>query len=215
MRTLYHIRNSPYSRRARLALAHKGLACELKEVRETPSFADEARGLVALKTFPVLKDGEHAMADSTAIMRWLDAAYPSAPRLWPEGDDAFLALEVTSLVDAALTGIVNSGVWYYPLREHAAWGTVTGEILGRVQRSLDAVAARLGSLRRPTIAASGWSAADMCLYTAVTWFEGMPERAKVSPNIAQILAVGGWTAPAPLRIWADAHRHRPDVVALG
>src|SRR5580692_1629886 len=56
MRTLYHFRLSPYSRRARLALAHKGLDCELRDARENPALLEEARALVPFRTVPVLVD---------------------------------------------------------------------------------------------------------------------------------------------------------------
>lgn len=44
MRTLYH------SRRVRLALAHKGLDVELRECRDDPAFAREARALAPFRT---------------------------------------------------------------------------------------------------------------------------------------------------------------------
>ena len=93
MRTLYHFQYSPFSRRTRLALAHKGLDCELREPRETPAFLEEARKLVPFRTIPVLVDGGQAMGDSTAIVHWLDRAYASGPRLWPTGEDAAEAFQ--------------------------------------------------------------------------------------------------------------------------
>jgi glutathione S-transferase len=215
MRTLYHFQYSPFSRRVRLALAHKGLDCELRDGREKPELLEEARRLVPIKTLPILVEDGRALADSTAITRWLDAEYPSAPRLWPGGEDALAALEVTTLVDVALNAIVDVGTRYFSLRESPAWKSVTGEMLGRVQRALDGLAERIGALERPTVARSGWSVADMWLFTAVAWCAGMPERANQSPNIAQILAVGGWTLPGALSKWADAQRGRADVRAMG
>ncbi|MGA7121845.1 MAG: glutathione S-transferase [Polyangiaceae bacterium] len=215
MRTLYHFRQSPFSRRTRLALAHKGLDVTLRDARETPEWLDEARRLVPLKTVPVLVDGERALGDSNAIAHWLERAYPDAPRLWP--DDAggvFAAYETTTLVDLALTAATDLGTRYFPLRDHRAWAQVTGETLARARLALDALASRASSLGRSTIARSGWSAADMWLFTAVTWFEGLPTRAETNTNIAQVLTLG-LTLPRALSGWADAHRDRADVVALG
>jgi glutathione S-transferase len=212
MRTLYHFRYSPYSRRTRLALAHKGLDCELREARENPAWLDEARKLNPLKTFPVLVDGERAIGDSGAIVHWLDRAYPSVTPLWPAGDDAFVAFQVANLVDVALGHVIDVGTRYYPLRGDAAWNGVKTEMLGRAQRALDGLAEL--SRGRRTIAAGGWSAADIWLYTAVVWIENMPKRAPASPNITQILSLGGWTLPRALSAWADDHRGRPDVAAL-
>lgn len=216
MPTLYHFEHSPFSRRTRLALAHKGLNPELREARSRPEWLDEARSHVPHKTIPVLVDGQHALGDSTAITRWLDAAYPDGPRIWPvDPEGAFATVKVAAWVDVALNGLVDLGTRYFPLREHPAWSAVAGEVTARVQRALDALAERVRGLGRTTIAESGWGAGDMWLYTAVAWMQGMPARAGHSPNIAQILTVGGWTLPEALGRWADGHRGRADVRALG
>jgi glutathione S-transferase len=213
MRTLYHFPHSPFSRRTRLALAHKGLACELRDAREQPAFRDEARGLVAFRTIPVLVDGGRAMGDSTAIVHWLDNAYPGAPRLWPNGDDAADALQVAALVDVVLNGVVDVGTRYYALRGDAAWDGVKSEILGRAVRAAQALATRTAEVRRSTIASVGWSAADMWLLTMTLWFEGLPARAATNQLVAQVLGLG-FELPAALSRWADAHRDRGDVRAL-
>jgi glutathione S-transferase len=213
MRVLYHFRMSPFSRRTRLALAHKRLGAELRDGRDKPEWVEEARRLVPQRTLPVLADGGHALADSSAIVHWLDKAYPDAPRLWPDGDDALRVLEVAALVDLVLNTTVDLATRYFPLSQDPAWGRVKGEMLGRAQRAFEALAARAASLGRPTIAATGWSAADMWLYTAVIWFEGMPARAPTNQNIAQALGLG-LTVPGALSQWADAHRDRADVLGL-
>jgi glutathione S-transferase len=214
MRILYHFHHSPFSRRTRLALAHKGLDVELRDGRERPAWREEAHRLVPLRTLPVLVDGARALGDSNAIVRWLDSAYPRAPRIWPDGEAASDVLEVATLVDLVLGITVDAGTRYFALRQDPAWGSVKGEMVGRAQRAFDALAAHASSLSRPTIAESGWSAGDMWLFTAVAWFEGMPARAASAPNIAQILTLG-LTLPAALSTWADAHRERADVRGLG
>jgi glutathione S-transferase len=214
VRTLYHFTHSPFARRVRLALAHKGLDVELREGRDNPAWMAEARRLVPLKTLPVLVDGAQVLGDSTAITRWLDLAYPQLPRIWLEGSDALLTLEITTLVDVALTHITDVGTRYYPLRTSPAWEGVKSEMLGRAQRALDALSGRVQALNRPTIASLGWSAADMWLYTACAWIEGMPARVSTSQNIAQIVEVGGWQLPDAVRNWAQMHRNRTDVLAL-
>jgi glutathione S-transferase len=214
MRLLYHFEHSPFSRRTRLALAHKRLDVELREGRERPEWREEAQRLVPLRTLPVLADGARALGDSNAIAHWLDAMYPHTPRLWPEGEDAYGALEVASLVDAALNTAVDVGTRYFALREDTAWHQVTGTMLARAQRAFDGLEERVSALGRPTIAASGWSAADMWLFTAVAWVEGLPGRVETSQNAAQIVTLG-LKMPRALSKWADAHRDRADVRALG
>jgi len=214
MRTLYHYPQSPFSRRTRLALAHKGLDCELRDARANQAFVEEARKLVPFRTIPVLVDGGHAMGDSTAIVHWLDRAYPGAPRLWPGGEDSADAFQVAALVDIVLNGVVDAGTRYYPLRNDAAWPGVKTEMVGRAQMAANALGERASSLGRPTVAKDGWSAADIWLTTLVLWFESMPARAATAANIRQIIELG-FELPRALSTWADAHRGREDVKALG
>ena len=72
MPTLYHFPPSPFSRRVRLALAHKGISVELKNGREDPVFMTEALHHSPLGTMPVLVDGDVTLGDSLAILQWLD-----------------------------------------------------------------------------------------------------------------------------------------------
>jgi glutathione S-transferase len=214
MRTLYHFTYSPYSRRTRLALAHKGLDIELREGRDDPARLDEARRLVPFRTIPVLVDGGRAMGDSVAIAHWLDQAYPQAPRLWPGGDDALDALQTVAVVDVALDNVVNLGTRYYALHDSPAWNEVKEEVAGRARSALDALADRVSRLERPTVCKSGWSFADMALYTLVAWFEGLPGRAAGNARITQVLGLG-IAVPGALSAWARPHRQREDVRALG
>lgn len=63
-------------------------------------------------------------------------------------------------------------------------------------------------------AKDGWSAADIWLLTMVMWFESMPARVATAANIRQIVELG-FELPRALSRWADAHRGREDVKALG
>ncbi|PTL82306.1 glutathione S-transferase family protein [Vitiosangium sp. GDMCC 1.1324] len=215
MRILFHIQASPFARRTRLALAHKGLTVELRDVRTHPEYFEESRRLSPLKTIPVLveEDGR-VLGDSTAISHYLDRAYPSAPRLWPsESDDAHAVFEVTSLVDVALERILDLGLRYHALHTSDAWSAVKAETMERAQRALDALGQRVSALSRPTIARSGWSAADMWLFAAEQWLATVPQRAARFPVAAQVVSLG-WRLPPELSRWADQHRDRPDVRAL-
>jgi glutathione S-transferase len=211
---LYHYQYSPFSRRTRLALAHKGLTAELHEGRTDPASHEAVRRLVPFRTIPVLVDGTHAMGDSTAIAHWLDASYPQAPRLWPAGDDSADVFQVAALVDVFLDNVIDVGTRYYPLRGDPAWDAVKTEMLGRAKDAADALARRTSSLGRPTIAQSGWCAADMWLLTMVLWVESWPGRAATAKNIAQLVTLG-IELPGALSKWADGHRSRDDVKALG
>jgi glutathione S-transferase len=214
VRVLYHFKMSPFSRRARLALAHKGLDCELRDARDNPEWRKEAAKSAALRTVPVLIDGDVTLGDSTAITRWLDAAYPSPTPIWPNAKDWPNVLRVTALVDVALDNIINVGTRFYSLRGDATWHGVTREFIGRAQDALtelgEMAKGRVGS----TITGAPWCAADMWLYSAVYWLEGLPARVATAPNAAQIMAVGGWKVPEPASQWAAAMSTRDDVKSL-
>jgi len=214
-RRLYHFPQSPFSRRARLALAHKGLDVELIDARSSEEKLAEARSLVPLKTVPVLVEPDgRALGDSGAIARWLDLAYPDAPRIFPlDAGDGRAVLEVTTLVDAALDVVVNTGNRFFSLSDSPAWPTVREEMRDRIQRALDALAARVTKLDRATFAASGWSAAEIWLVTMVVWLQGLPARAPSFPIARQLLTIG-WSVPGPLIELVARHSARPDVRSL-
>ncbi len=215
MKVLYHFLNSPFSRRVRLALAHKGIEVELVEARENPQQHAELKTRAAYVTVPVLvEDDGRALGESGSIVNYLDAAYPERPRLWPQGSDAILAFEVQALVDAALDSLVSSGNRFFKLSGDPAWKDVRAFEVDRVERAFAVLAERVGALGRPTVAASGWSAADIWLYTMVHWLEIMPPRAANHHVSRQILSLG-WTLPPALVDWARQHDARTDVRALG
>jgi glutathione S-transferase len=72
-------RPSPFCWRARLALAHKGLAPEIRAVKFTESdkvaFSGQAK-------VPVLVDGQTVVHDSWSIACHLEESYPDAPSLF-------------------------------------------------------------------------------------------------------------------------------------
>jgi glutathione S-transferase len=72
-------RYSLFSWRTRMALAHKGLACETQPV----CMSDKAAIAFSNgKTVPVIKDGETMVRDSWKIAEYLEDQYPQAPTLF-------------------------------------------------------------------------------------------------------------------------------------
>ncbi len=109
-RTLYDLagadpdlRFSPYCWRARLVLAHKGLAVETVPWRFTEKdiIAFSGQGLV-----PVLVDGETTVADSWAIATYLEERYPDRLSLFggPGG------VAATRFVNAWADTVLNPGI---------------------------------------------------------------------------------------------------------
>jgi glutathione S-transferase len=100
-------RFSPYCWRAKMALAHKGLAVETIPWRFTEK---DAIAFSQQDRVPVLVDGERWINDSWAIAEYLDNAYPDRPSLFggPKGkalarfhanwSDGFLQLGMLKLI---------------------------------------------------------------------------------------------------------------------
>jgi glutathione S-transferase len=211
MRVLYSFPQSVFSRRARLALAHKGLEVDLKDGRENPAFIAEAKKLYPLGTMPVLVDEGRVVGDSTAILHYLDAAYPDRPLLWPKAAaPALEALAIVNAVDHAMNTVVELGTRFYELRTHPAWAEIHREKMERAQGAIDFVATKV---TRPTLAGDAWSAADIVTIAAALWVRAWPARAKATPNIAQVASLG-LRFPAEIDAWAKQHEGRADVRAI-
>jgi glutathione S-transferase len=75
-------RYSLFSWRARMALAHKGLAFETQPVCLVDK---EAIAFSGGKTVPVIKDGETVVRDSWKIAEYLESRYATAPSLFGGG----------------------------------------------------------------------------------------------------------------------------------
>lgn len=211
MRVLYHFAHSVFSRRARLALAHKGLDVELRDARANEAFLAEARAETALRTMPVLIDEGRVVGDSGAIALYLDLAYPDRPALFPRHADAARdALSITTAIDVAMNALVDMGTRNWDLRHDPAWSSVVSERMNRAQLAIDSVAAKA---TRPLLAGSEWSVADIWTLSAVLWVTGMPARAPTAPLVAQILTLG-FRLPEKLVAWAKQHEDRPEVRAI-
>jgi glutathione S-transferase len=208
MRVLYQFPMSVFSRRARLALAHKGIEVELRDARANQGWLEEALRLSPMRTMPVLVDEGRVLGDSGAIAQYLDLAYPDRSALWPRGGEAASeALAITTAVDNAMNALADMGTRNWSLRNDPAWPQVSGERLSRAQASIDAVAAKA---TRPFLVGDAWSVADMWTISAVLWVAGMPARVSTSPQIAQIMTFG-FRMPETLVAWAKQHEDRPDV----
>ena len=208
MRVLYHFLQSVFSRRARLALAHKNIDVELRDGRADERFIEEARRLTPIQTMPVLVDEGHVVADSGAIVQYLDLAYPDRPALWPRTPTgAQEALAITTAIDVAMNALVDMGTRYWPLHEDPAWAAVLGERMMRAQVAIDSVAAKA---TRATLVGDTWSVADIWTLSAARWVSTMPARVDVSPAVRQILTLG-FRLPTALADWAKQHEGRADV----
>ncbi|WP_420547429.1 glutathione S-transferase N-terminal domain-containing protein [Curvivirga sp.] len=71
-------RFSPYCWRVKYAIAHKGITPETDFIRFTEKSAIAHSGS---PTVPVIDDGDTSVSDSFEIAKYLDEAYPDAPKL--------------------------------------------------------------------------------------------------------------------------------------
>lgn len=211
---LYHFSTSPFARRVRLALAHKGCSAELRDPRANPELQPELQRLSPMHTVPVLVDGPRVIVDSTAIVHYLERKHPDPP-IFPPGLTGTFAFELAALADGAIGILADLGARYYTLHDHPSFPKVCELIGGRAQRALDTMADRVLSRGNGVpLCGDTWGWADIVVLTTVTWLEGLPIRAATQPVPKQIVGLG-WKLPAALSEWADQHRSRPDVLALG
>ncbi|HEX9792770.1 MAG TPA: glutathione S-transferase family protein [Planctomycetota bacterium] len=91
---LFEIPPSPNSVKARLALNYKGLPFERRPIDfKAESGRAEIIRLSGQPLTPMLLHGERAVWDSAAILRYLDTAFPSSPRLYSEDVETMYAID--------------------------------------------------------------------------------------------------------------------------
>jgi glutathione S-transferase len=210
---LYHFAKSPFCRRIRLVCAHKSLSLELRDARANTTHLSAVHRLNPLHTVPILVDEDHVIIDSAAISQYLDRKNPEPP-LWPLGLASADAFHLSALADGVINLLNDLGMRYFSLHDHVNFPIVSSMILSRVRRALDQLATDVSGHTLGPLCGEMWSEADMALYTMVEWLEGMPLRAATFPPIRNVVSLG-WSLPEALSRWADQHRQRGDVLALG
>jgi glutathione S-transferase len=100
-------RYSLFSWRARLALAHKGLAFESRPVKVTDKAAIAFSGQ---KRVPILRRGDTVVFDSWRIAEFLEQTYPDRPSLFGGPGGLALARFVNHWTDRALIPAVGPTV---------------------------------------------------------------------------------------------------------
>ncbi|MEJ1158551.1 glutathione S-transferase family protein [Prosthecomicrobium sp. N25] len=132
-------RLSPYCRRIRLALAHKGLPVETVP---TPFTAIPRIAGGGQKTVPVIDDGGRLVRDSWAIAEYLEEAYPDRPSLFggPAGQSAARFVEAwANALLPQISPIVLTDIHALLAPEDQAYFRASRE--ARFGRSLEAVCA--------------------------------------------------------------------------
>ena len=80
---LYNYHRSSASYRVRIALAIKGLEYDYRPVHlaKNEHFSESYAGVSAARLVPLLRDGDHTLTQSLAIIEYLEEAYPQPPLL--------------------------------------------------------------------------------------------------------------------------------------
>ncbi|MBU6261202.1 MAG: glutathione S-transferase N-terminal domain-containing protein, partial [Burkholderiales bacterium] len=80
---LYNYFRSSASYRVRIALALKGLSYDYKTVHLTRNeqFTESFAAVSASRLVPLLRDGDHHLTQSLAIIEYLDETHPQPPLL--------------------------------------------------------------------------------------------------------------------------------------
>lgn len=101
MLELYQFEASAYSEKVRLVLDYKQLPYEAVEV--TPGVGQiDVYQMSGQRQLPVLKDGTEVIPDSTAIVRYLDQAYPERPVIPTDPKQKGLCLALEDWADESL-----------------------------------------------------------------------------------------------------------------
>jgi glutathione S-transferase len=207
MLTLYYGSGSPYAWRVNLALEHKALPYERKvlsfaqgDLKKPEYLALNPRGKV-----PVLVDGDFVLYESSAIMEYLDEAYPAqGQRLYP-GDPQRRALQRRVILET------ND---YFEKAADPLWTQAFGR--KPEERDLAVVAAgRVAARAELDRIASGFAgdyfggsapgAADFCVYTML----GFVRRCELKvPEVAFADLIGpqygAWMARIEALPYSDA-----------
>ena len=191
-------RPSPFSWRARFALAHKGLEAAHVAVRFDE--VDAIRRVSGQHMVPVLVDGDQIVSDSWRIASYLEAAYPDRPSLFGGSTGESLARFVNLWCDEALHPTIrrlvmpdfleclheNDRAYFRRTREEAL-GIRLDEIPKEWPRWQAAFDAALTPVRRllaeqPFLSGEAPAYADYILFGTVQWFRlGIP-RDLLSPD---------------------------------
>lgn len=111
MAKLYHFPLSPFCRKVRLCLAEKRIECELVEERYWEQDADFLRRNPGAKV-PVLRLDGKTMAESGAIIEYLEEVYPDPPLLPRTPDERYEARRLAAWFDDKFHHEVTSKLLY-------------------------------------------------------------------------------------------------------
>jgi glutathione S-transferase len=208
-------RFSPFCWRARMALAHKGLAVETVPWRftEKDKLPTPNQGRV-----PVIRDGDRVVHDSTAIADYLEARYPDRPSLFGGESGRALTRFVQNWTETVVhTGLIRLVVLdiyrhcapqdrdYFRRSREERFGAALEEVVRDREARLPAFRASLDPLRRTVerqdfLCGTAPAYADYVVFGAFQWARAISD--------LELLA-----ADDPVRVWRGRMLDRFDGLA--
>jgi glutathione S-transferase len=177
---IYGVPPSSFTRTVRLACHEKGIDYEL-----VPTMPGQMDGLNPFQKIPAITHGDLTLYESTAILRYLDRAFPG-PALWPQ--DSREAALCDQWVSAVNDSLVNSALRF--LASHFGFLPVPQEMADKyLAKARDVVPVfdrQLGGSRY--LVGDSATAADLFLAPIVFTFPAVPglkEIGEASPNIGR------------------------------
>jgi glutathione S-transferase len=191
MLRLHHHPLSIFARRVRIALLEKNVSCELVEV-DMRARAHKAPQFLALNPYgrvPVLEDDGFVLAESTAILDYLEARHPEPALVPADPQGRALVAMHSKLCDLHLG--VETGPLIFPLRflPREKWDTgAMDRARERIIKHLEIVEAQLGD--REYMVGDRYSLVEVC-YTPLVEFlhqAGITPPPRVDRWIGRMLA---------------------------
>jgi glutathione S-transferase len=163
MLTLYDNPFSPFARKVRLVLDHKGLACE----RIDALAIDHHERLLAVNPrgeVPVLVDDDLTVSNSSDIVAYLEDGYPDPSVLPEEPKLRAVARAWERLSDSLLDAIIHDiSIWSWPT--HRRKDTPPQGLIDAGRRDLWRILDRVESaLEKSSFLCSGLSIADLAAF---------------------------------------------------
>jgi glutathione S-transferase len=182
---------STYTRTVRMALAEKGLACTLQPC------APHSPEILAVHPFgriPALRDGEIALFETSAIVRYLDECFGDAATLLPGGQLARAQCE--QWVSATNAYLYDTMVRRYVLQYLFPRGSGGQPDRGVIGAALQEIPAQLAALDKAYgtddwLAGGAPSMADLFVAPILAYVERMPEGPallRAAPNVQRAQA---------------------------
>jgi glutathione S-transferase len=190
---VYGVPPSTFTRAVLMGCQEKGIDYEL-----VPTFPNTVGSLNPFGKIPVMAHGDLTLFESSAILRYLDGAFPG-PKLWPA--DAQAAALVDQWMGAACDSLLNSAQRYMASRFNflPVPAEMAKKYLDKTREVLPVFDRQLGKTRY--LAGDALTAADLVASPAFFYF----------PEIAELRNI--LDAQPNCRRWMDDIAARPSFAA--